>query len=186
MGPGPRGQGREIRFRTAGSRRGVGQSGQMARVSLMVNGRERVADLPAGGTLLEFLHDALGMSGVRVGCEEGACGACTVLVDGRATRACMITAAACQGKAVTTLEGLSARGPLHPVQLAFLHHASLRCGFCTPGAILEAVALIDHDPRPLTRRRIRQALAGHTCHCGMHERIVAAVEEAAKRMGRLK
>ncbi len=157
----------------------------MARLTLLVNGRERTADVAAGATLLEFLHDGLALSGVRAGCEQGTCGACTVLLDGRATRACMVTAAACQGKAITTLEGLSAGGPLHPVQQEFLHHASLRCGFCTPGAILEAVALIDHDPRPLTRRRIRQALAGHTCHCGMHERIVAAVEEAARRMGRL-
>jgi len=158
----------------------------MPRVTLLVNGQDRTAELPAGATLLEFLHDQLHLSGVRVGCEEGTCGACTVLVDGRATRACMITAAACAGKPVTTLEGLARNGQMHPVQQAFLRHASLRCGFCTPGAVLEAVALIEDESRPLTRRRIRQALAGHACHCGMHERIVAAVEEAARRMGRLK
>ncbi len=158
----------------------------MPRVTLMVNGQQRTADAPAGMTLLEFLHDQLHLPGLRVGCEEGACGACTVLVAGRATRACMITAAACQGKPVTTLEGLARNGEMHPVQQAFLRHASLRCGFCTPGAILEAVALIEDETRPLSRRRIRQALAGHACHCGMHERIVAAVEEAARRMGRLK
>jgi len=155
-------------------------------VTLLVNGQSRAAEVPAGATLLEFLHDHLHVGSVRLGCEEGTCGACTVLVDGRATRACMITAAACAGKRVTTLEGLASRGLMHPVQLAFLHHASLRCGFCTPGAVLEAVALIEQDSRPLTKRRIRQALAGHVCHCGMHERIVAAVEEAARRMGRLK
>ncbi len=158
----------------------------MPRVTLTVNGQPRSADLPAGATLLEFLHDQLRLAGVRVGCEEGTCGACTVLVDGRATRACMITAAACQGKPVTTLEGLARNGQMHPVQLAFLQHASLRCGFCTPGAILEAVALIEDESRPLTRKRIRQALAGHICHCGMQDRIVASVEEAARRMGRLK
>lgn len=158
----------------------------MPRVTLTVNGHDRTADLPAGATLLEFLHDQLHLTGVRVGCEEGICGACTVLVDGRATRACMITAAACRGKPVTTLEGLARHGQMHPVQLAFLEHASLRCGFCTPGAILEAVALIEDESRPLTKKRIRQALAGHACHCGMHERIVAAVEEAARRLGRLK
>jgi aerobic-type carbon monoxide dehydrogenase small subunit (CoxS/CutS family) len=158
----------------------------MPRVTLTVNGQPRSADLPAGATLLEFLHDQLSLAGVRVGCEEGACGACTVLVDGRATRACMITAAACQDKPVTTLEGLARNGQMHPVQLAFLQHASLRCGFCTPGAILEAVALIEDESRPLTSKRIRQALAGHICHCGMQDRIVAAVEEAARRMGRLK
>ncbi len=158
----------------------------MPRVTLTVNGQERAAELPAGATLLEFLHDQLHLTGVRVGCEEGTCGACTVLVDGRATRACMITAAACQGKPILTLEGLARNGQMHPVQLAFLQHASLRCGFCTPGAVLEAVALIEDESRPLTRRRIRQTLAGHVCHCGMHERIVAAVEEAARRMGRLK
>lgn len=158
----------------------------MPRVTLTVNGQERAAELPAGATLLEFLRDQLHLTGVRAGCEEGTCGACTVLVDGRATRACMITAAACQGKPVTTLEGLARSGQMHPVQQAFLHHASLRCGFCTPGAILEAVALIEDNTRPLTKKRIRLALAGHVCHCGMHGRIVAAVEEAARRMGRLK
>lgn len=158
----------------------------MPRVTLKVNGRERTAELRAGATLLEFLHDQLHLAGVRAGCEEGTCGACTVLVGDRATRACMITAAACEGKPVTTLEGLARNGRMHPVQQAFLHHASLRCGFCTPGAILEAVALLEDDSRPLTEKRIRAALAGHVCHCGMHERIVAAVEEAARRMGRLK
>jgi aerobic-type carbon monoxide dehydrogenase small subunit (CoxS/CutS family) len=158
----------------------------MPRLTLQVNGQDHTADLPSGATLLEFLHDQLHLAGVRVGCEEGTCGACTVLVEGRATRACMITAAACAGKTVTTLEGLARNGQMHPVQQAFLRHASLRCGFCTPGAVVEAVALIEDESRPLTRRRIRQALAGHACHCGMHERIVAAVEEAARRMGRLK
>jgi len=162
------------------------QSHTVPLVTLSVNGQDRTADLPAGATLLEFLHDQLHLSGVRVGCEEGACGACTVLVDGRATRACMITAAACQGRRITTLEGLARNGAMHPLQQAFLCHASLRCGFCTPGAILEAVALLEDTSRPLTRRRIRMALAGHVCHCGMQERIVAAVEEAARRMGRLK
>ncbi len=157
----------------------------MPRVTLEVNGQNRAAQVPAGATLLEFLHDGLRLSGVRAGCEEGTCGACTVLVDGRATRACMITASACQGRRITTLEGLAHNGALHPVQLEFLRHASLRCGFCTPGAILEAVALLEDESRPVTKRRIRQALAGHACHCGMHARIVAAVEEAARKMGRL-
>lgn len=157
----------------------------MPRVTLEVNGQSRTAEAPAGATLLEFLQGCLHLSGVRAGCEEGTCGACTVLVDGRATRACMITAAACQGRRITTLEGLARNGQMHPVQLAFLQHASLRCGFCTPGAILEAVALLEDGSRPVTKRRIRQALAGHLCHCGMHARIVEAVEEAARKMGRL-
>lgn len=166
--------------------RGVRKSRQMPPVTLVANGEPRTADAPAGATLLAFLADRPQLGSVRVGCEEGSCGACTVLVDGRATRACMITAAACEGRNVTTLEGLARGGRMHPVQLAFLRSTSLRCGFCTPGAILEAVALIENDPRPLSRRRIRQAMGGHTCHCGMQERIVAAVEEAARRMGRLK
>lgn len=117
------------------------KSQQMPRVTVAVNGEPRTADAPAWATLLEFLADWLHQGSVRVGCEEGICGACTVLVDGRATRACRITAAACRSKRVGTLEGLSAGGPLHPVQQAFLHHASLGCGFFTPGAILEAAAL---------------------------------------------
>ena len=158
----------------------------MALLTLQVNGVPRTANVPAGATLLEFLHDGLQLTGVRLGCEEGLCGACTVLVENRPVRSCMITAAACAGKRILTLEGLSRNGQLHPVQLALLRHGALRCGFCTPGMILEAVALLEDTSRPLTRRRIRRAIEGHVCHCGMQKRIVEAVEEAAERMGRLK
>ncbi|MGQ9919400.1 MAG: (2Fe-2S)-binding protein, partial [Bryobacteraceae bacterium] len=99
----------------------------MPPVTLVVNGEPRTADAPAGATLPEFLAGRLQLGSVRVRCEEGICGACTVLMDGRATRACWITTAACRGKKVATLEGLSTGGPLHPVQQAFLHHASLGC-----------------------------------------------------------
>ncbi|MCS7042762.1 MAG: (2Fe-2S)-binding protein [Bryobacteraceae bacterium] len=158
----------------------------MPLVTLTVNGAPRTARVPAGASLLEFLHDGLGLSGVRLGCEDGVCGACTVLVDGRAVRACTITAASCAGRRIVTLEGLSSGGRLHPLQEAFLRHGALRCGFCTPGMILEAAALLDDPRAQVTRRRLRQIVESHVCHCGMKARILEAVEDAAIRMGRLK
>lgn len=158
----------------------------MPLLTLTVNGAPRTARVAGGASLLEFLHDGLGLSGVRLGCEDGVCGACTVLVDGRAVRACTVTAASCAGRRITTLEGLSAGGRLHPVQEAFLRHGALRCGFCTPGMILEAAALLDDPQAAVTRRRLQQIVETHVCHCGMKGRILEAVVDAALRMGRLK
>lgn len=157
----------------------------MPLLTLSVNGQPRTARVAGGASLLEFLHDGLGLTGVRLGCEEGVCGACTVIVDGRAVRACTVTAASCAGRRVTTLEGLSAAGRLHPLQEAFLRHGALRCGFCTPGMILEAAALLDDPQAAVTRRRLRQIVDSHVCHCGMQARILEAFVDAARRMGRL-
>jgi aerobic-type carbon monoxide dehydrogenase small subunit (CoxS/CutS family) len=158
----------------------------MPRLTLSVNGEPRTARVPGGASLLEFLHDGLGLSGVRLGCEDGVCGACTVLVDGRAVRACTVTAASCAGRRITTLEGLSSGGRLHPLQEAFLRHGALRCGFCTPGMILETAALLGDPEARVTRRRLRQIVESHVCHCGMKARILEAAVDAAQRMGRLK
>lgn len=165
---------------------GVAESGYMPVLTLTVNGAPRTARVAAGASLLEFLHDGLGMSGVRLGCESGICGACTVLVDGRPVRACTVTAASCADRRITTLEGLSSQGRLHPLQEAFLRHGALRCGFCTPGMILEAAALLDDPQAEVTRRRLRQIVETHVCHCGMKPRIVEAFLDAAARLGRLK
>ena len=158
----------------------------MPLLTLLVNGTPRSARVRSGASLLEFLHDGLGISGVRPGCQDGVCGACTVIVEGRPARSCMIAARSCSGRPIVTLEGLSSGGRLHPVQWAFLRHGALRCGFCTPGLILEAAALLD-DPRArITRRRLRQIVETHVCFCGMKPKIREALEDAARSMGRLR
>jgi xanthine dehydrogenase YagT iron-sulfur-binding subunit len=151
----------------------------MAVLTLHVNDESRSAHVKTGTTLLEFLHDYLQMTGTKCGCEEGTCGACTVHVDGRATRSCMVTAAACEGKRITTIEGLGSGGRLHAVQQAFLRFEAFQCGFCTPGMIMEAAALVE-DKKPLTEARVRMFLEGHVCRCGMYNDIVKAVLSAGK------
>lgn len=151
----------------------------MALLTLNVNGEPRSANVKSGTTLLEFLHDNLRMTGTKCGCEEGTCGACTVHVDGRATRSCMITAESCREKRITTIEGLASDGRLHAVQQAFLSFEAFQCGFCTPGMIMEAAALLN-DRKPLTEARVRLFMEGHVCRCGMYNEIVKAVLDAAK------
>lgn len=148
-------------------------------LTLNVNGEPRSANVKPGLTLLEFLHDHLAMTGTRCGCEEGTCGACTVHLDGRATRSCMVTADSCAGKRITTIEGLARDGRLNPVQKAFLEFEAFQCGFCTPGMIMEAAALID-DKKPVTEARARLFLEGHLCRCGMYNDIIKAVLSAAR------
>ena len=162
---------------------GLAHDRDMPVLTLNVNGEPRSANVKSGTTLLEFLHDYLQMTGTKCGCEEGTCGACTVHLDGRATRSCMITAEACAGKRITTIEGLAANGRLHAVQKAFLSFEAFQCGFCTPGMIMEAAALIE-DKKPLTEARVRMFLEGHLCRCGMYNDIVKAVLAAARESGR--
>ncbi|MBI4889292.1 MAG: (2Fe-2S)-binding protein [Acidobacteria bacterium] len=150
----------------------------MALLTLTVNGEPRSADVKPGTTLLEFLHDYLAMTGTKCGCEEGTCGACTVHLEGRAIRSCMVTAESCAGKPVTTIEGLAAGNRLHAVQQAFLSFEAFQCGFCTPGMIMEAAALLN-DRKPLTDGRVRLYMEGHVCRCGAYNDIVKAVMSAA-------
>jgi len=147
--------------------------------SFTLNGRP--VSLEADGTrmLAYVLRGDLGLTGTKVGCGEGLCGACTVLVDGEAVRSCTTPLAAVAGRAVTTIEGLEGLAGLHPVQEAFLAHGAYQCGFCTPGMILSTVALLRKTPRP-DRQRVAEALDGNLCRCGAHVRILAAVEAAAK------
>ena len=151
----------------------------MPTLTLQINGQARTAKVRWGTTLLEFLHDHLEMTGTRAGCEEGLCGACTVLVDGRATRSCMVTAESIAGHQVTTIEGLADGPRLHPVQQAFLEFKPFECGFCTPAMILAAAALLAENPEP-DDARIRGRLAGNECRCGQLPRIVEAVRLAAR------
>ena len=118
----------------------------MATITLIVNGAERKAEAPEGATLLFFLRDHLGLTGTKYGCGEGQCGACTVLLDGKAVRSCRVSAASAAGKKITTVEGLVQEGHLHPVQQAFLEEEAFQCAYCAPGMILSAVALLQDKP----------------------------------------
>lgn len=131
--------------------------------------------------LLWVLRDDLGLTGTKFGCGEALCGSCTVLVDDRAVRACATPVREVEGKRVVTIEGLAREGVLHPVQDAFLKHLGYQCGFCTPGMILGACALLHEHPKP-TRDHIVRALDAHLCRCGAHVRIVEAIETAAAAM----
>ncbi len=155
----------------------------MAVITLNVNGAMRSADVHPGTTLLEFLHDYLEVAGAKCGCEEGTCGACTVHLEGKAIRSCMVTAASCKGKRITTIEGLAAGDRLHAVQKAFLAVEAFQCGFCTPGMIMEAAALIA-EGKPLTAARVRERMEGHICRCGEYNSIVKAVLQAAQELKR--
>lgn len=129
-------------------------------------------------TLLEVLRDDLGLMGVKEGCSEGVCGACTVLMDGAPVRSCLTLALEAEGTAITTIEGIALEGRLHPLQEAFVNLGAVQCGFCTPGAILASKALLDSDPNP-TDEDIKVALAGNFCRCTGYAKILQAVKSAA-------
>ena len=147
-------------------------------MNLTVNGRSQQIESAPLASLLDVLREELGLLSPKAGCEQGGCGACTVLVDGEPRRACLIPAAAADGAAITTLEGLGTPDRLAPLQAAFHEHHASQCGFCTPGMLLAAHALLGRAPKP-TRFDIEQALAGHVCRCTGYVNIVAAVEAAA-------
>ena len=144
-------------------------------VSLNVNGQSYDLALAPHRTLLDVLREDVGLTGTKRGCDDGDCGACTVLVDGAPITSCMMLAVDAQGKAITTIEGLSANGKLHPLQRAFIDHGALQCGFCTPGMILTAKYLLDENPH-LTDEEIREGLAGNLCRCTGYVQILEAVE----------
>lgn len=148
-------------------------------ISFTLNGQPVVLETDPRRSLLWVLRTDLGLTGAKLGCGEGLCGACTVLVDGAAVSACQMTVGAVTGKTVTTIEGLARNGTLHPVQQAFVQHEALQCGFCTPGMILKAVGLLNATPQP-TRDQIVAAMDDNLCRCGAHGRIVAAIETAAQ------
>jgi len=149
-------------------------------IELSVNGARHRIDVEARHTLADALRERLGLTGTHLGCEQGVCGACTVLVDGEPVRACLMFAVQAQGSEVTTIEGLAAPdGTLHPVQQAFCDHHGLQCGYCTAGFVLTAVHLLGQEPAP-TRTEIREALSGNICRCTGYVGIVDAVEAVAR------
>ncbi|HXG05277.1 MAG TPA: (2Fe-2S)-binding protein [Candidatus Binatia bacterium] len=153
-----------------------------ARLTLTVNGEEHELLVPVHKTLLEVLREDLGLTGTKHGCELGECGTCTVLVDGQPVLSCLALPIMLQGRAVTTVEGLAVEGRLHPLQEAFAELGAAQCGYCTPGMLLAAQALLERCPGP-TRNQIREALAGNLCRCTGYTKILDAVELAAMRMG---
>ena len=151
----------------------------MIALAMKINGETRTASVPAETTLLALLRDVFGLTGSKQGCDAGDCGACTVIVDGRCVNACLMLAAQADGRDVLTIEGLATRERLHPLQKAFEDRASLQCGFCGPGAILSAKALLDENPDP-TVQEIREALAGNLCRCTGYTKMIEAVQDAAR------
>ena len=147
-------------------------------ISITVNGTKHSREVEPSLLLVEFLREELHLTGTHVGCDTSQCGACTVLLDGRATKACTVLAVQADGATVTTIEGLAADGQLHPVQRAFHEQHGLQCGFCTPGLILLTVDLLGRDPDP-SEKEIRHAIKGNLCRCTGYQNIVRAIDAAA-------
>ena len=154
----------------------------MPTVSMTVNGRKMSGECEERTLLVSFLRETLGLTGTHVGCDTSQCGACTVLLDGQAVKSCSVLAVQAAGRAVTTIEGLSAPdAPLHPLQDAFSACHGLQCGFCTPGMVMSACALLAENPMP-SDAQIQQALEGNLCRCTGYVNIVSAVKQAATTM----
>jgi carbon-monoxide dehydrogenase small subunit len=156
----------------------------MSRLSILlnVNGQECPLEVEPHRTLLEVLREDLALTGTKSNCQEGECGACTVMVDGRAINACLFLAVRAHGKQVTTIEGLATREALHPVQEAFIRHGGVQCGYCTPGYIVSAAALLATNPRP-TEEELTRALSGNICRCTGYVNIRRALRAVIEKEG---
>jgi carbon-monoxide dehydrogenase small subunit len=150
-------------------------------VSVNVNGEVKEADIESRLLLVHFLREVLNLTGTHIGCDTTSCGACTVRLNGRAVKSCTVFAVQANGGEVTTVEGLFHNGALHPIQAAFTEQHGLQCGFCTPGMMISAVALLEHNPHP-TEDEIRWGLSGNLCRCTGYVNIVKAVQQAAEKM----
>ena len=151
----------------------------MTDVTMIVNGQTRSASVPPETTLLPLLRDNFNLTGAKLGCDVGDCGACTVIVDGMAVNSCLMLAGQVNGRSVTTIEGLATRDRLHPIQKAFEDSGALQCGYCGPGAIMASKALLDENSDPDVRD-IRDALSGSLCRCTGYSKMIEAVQEAAR------
>lgn len=152
-------------------------------MTFKINGMIFEEEIDHRRTLLEALREIFGLLGTHKGCDEGQCGACTVLVDGKAVNSCLVLAASVQGKEITTIEGLAQGDELHPIQEEFVNTGAIQCGFCTPGMILTSKAFLDKNPNP-TDNEIRNALCGNLCRCTGYYQIIEAVSKAAKRLSK--
>lgn len=148
-------------------------------LELKINGELYQTEAEPCRTLLEVLRDNLGLTGTKRGCDEGDCGACTVLLDGKPVAACLVLAIEARGKDILTIEGLATNGKLHPLQDAFIKYGAIQCGFCTPGMILAAKALLDRNPKP-TKDEIKEAISGNLCRCTGYIKIIEAIQAVAQ------
>ena len=150
-------------------------------IKLRVNGESYEVAVEPRKLLVDVLRDNLGLTGTKKACDFGNCGSCTVLMDGKSILSCLILAIEAQGKDILTVEGMAKDGQFHPLQQAFIDHGAIQCGFCTPGMLLSAKALLDENPRPTTAE-VKEALAGNLCRCTGYVKIIEAVEATAQKM----
>jgi aerobic-type carbon monoxide dehydrogenase small subunit (CoxS/CutS family) len=147
-------------------------------LTMTVNGRQVSVEIQPDELLVDVLRDRLGLTGTKIGCNEGECGACTVIMNGQAVLSCLIPALRAEGCHIITIEGLSDGDVLHPLQQAFVEHGAVQCGYCIPGFILSAKALLDRNPHP-TREEIKESIAGNLCRCTGYVKIIEAIESVA-------
>ena len=157
----------------------IEEGSEPTKISLVVNDKPYQVFIDPRETLLDVLRKRLGLTGSKKGCDEGTCGACTVLLDGKAVYSCITLAIACKGSTIETIENLSQDGALHPVQKAFIKQDGFQCGFCTPGQILSIKALLAHTPHP-SKEDIKRAVSGNLCRCGAYPKIIQAAMTVAK------
>jgi aerobic carbon-monoxide dehydrogenase small subunit len=151
-------------------------------ITVTVNGEPQTLAVKSQSTLLKMLREQLGLTGTKIGCENGECGACTVLLDGEPVNACLTLAVETDGHSIETIESLSKGGDLHPIQKSFVEHNAIQCGFCTPGMVMTAKAFLDKTPNP-TEEQVREAIVGNLCRCTGYVRIVDAILDVAKKGG---
>lgn len=151
-------------------------------LKITVNGKKYRLKIDPNLRLLDLLRDQLRLTGTKEGCGIGECGACTVMIDGSPVNSCLVLAGQCEGKEVLTIEGLEVEGKLHPLQEAFINQGAVQCGFCTPGVIMSAKALFDHNPQP-SEEEIKEAISGNICRCTGYRQIVEAIKSAAGKSG---
>lgn len=147
-------------------------------ITTTVNGERFTRSVPVNMTLVEFIRDELHLNGTKEGCDEGECGACTILFDGHPFNSCLVLAAEADGHEITTIEGMAHDGRLHPIQEAFLEVGAVQCGYCTPGLLLSAKSLLDHNPHP-TEAEIRVGISGNLCRCTGYHQVVEAIQAVA-------
>lgn len=148
-------------------------------IDLMVNGKRYSLKVESDRSLLDVVREDLNLTGIKKGCDKGDCGACTVLLDGKPVNSCLVLAVQADGKEITTIEGVARDGKLDPIQEAFIKHGAVQCGFCTPGMILAARALLQENPQP-TREEIQKAISGNLCRCTGYIQIIDAIQSAAR------
>jgi carbon-monoxide dehydrogenase small subunit len=156
---------------------------KLVEITLKVNGIRYTVDVKPQRTLVEVLRETLGLTGTKKSCNEGECGACTVLIDGKPVASCLVLAIDAQGKEILTIEGLSQGENLHPIQEAFLRHGGIQCGFCTPGMVMSAKAFLDEHPKP-TETEVRKAISGNLCRCTGYQQIVESIMAGSQMMKR--